>query len=181
MCVSGLCQWAGWTFSFLGFWSGCTLTGPSAQHPPGRGWRGRVFGSALAAPEGRGGGRRVGYSPDAWPAAHAGPRPRPPSRPPSPEAPPHRCCSTACARADWLWRGPISARLPRPLGASLCPALLGPRARPPPPPPPPTTRRARNGVPPPPRPRATGDGPGGSLRVASASILTPPTPGQKGL
>ena len=33
----------------------------------------------------------------------------------------------------------------------------------------------------PPRPRATGNGPGGSLRVASASILSPPTPGQKGL
>lgn len=81
MCVSGLCQWAGWTFSFLGFWSGCTLTGPSAQHPPGRGWRGRVFGSVLAAPEGRGGGRGVGYSPDAWPAAHAGPQPRPPVDP----------------------------------------------------------------------------------------------------
>ena len=107
------CQWAGWTFSFLGFWPGCTLIGPTAQHPLGRGWRGRVFGSVFPAPEGRGGGREVGYSPDAWPAAHAGPRPKAPNRPPSPEAPPHRCCSTACARADWLWRGPISARLPR--------------------------------------------------------------------
>lgn len=113
MCVSGLCQWAGWTFSFLGFWAGCTNKDECITSS-GRGG-GRVFGSVPQAPEGRGGGRvgRAG-APDAQPRGpplDPGPSPNPPAHLRL-EAPPRARRSTADTRADWLWQEPIRALRP---------------------------------------------------------------------
>lgn len=174
MCVSGLCQWAGWTFSFLGFWSTCTNKAECITSP-GRGVERTRTWLNSAGSRGKGRRERGGWLPDAWPEATTRPCTEAPTRPP-PQAPPHPHCSLAYTRADWLRREPISAWLPRPLRASLC-TTLGQGS---PAPPPPTTHPGGDpaGPAPPKRPEVGGGG-----LVFLGWSLPPcrfPNPGPKG-
>lgn len=108
MCVSGPRPWAGWTFSFLGFWSKCKNTAEgTTSSVGGRGTEG-ACGSACGHQWERGvrrGGRKQ-------------PRAARPLPPPGDlrKAPPRARRGSAVSHADWLWWGPISAQPPRPPG-----------------------------------------------------------------
>lgn len=115
MCVSGLCQWAGWPFSFLGFRSRCTNKAECTTSS-GSGVGGSAYLAVLRALKTRGG--RTGLPGMSGPQAHHPSRDQgqglkaPPLLGPAPPRP--RLTPTAArpSRADWLWRGPISALRP---------------------------------------------------------------------
>ena len=123
-----------------------------------------------------------GWATDTRPAATPRLRTKAPYQP-SPEAPPHPCCGSAYARADWLRRGQSEPGCPARSGPDsvlLCrgrgsPATAVSHRRH-------LTPRAGEGTRPPPRPQAIGGGPGWSLlRVASASLQIPRPQAKGGL